>query len=258
MDAADHILLAIDAKEVLTGLRVAEREDPIVVRHGGPDDDFGTVGGQYSVAELQDLLALWQYRMGQLGQAYANASPSWVAKDPSAFIDFTNDWNALQARYAAALKAAQTALGMASYYYVTVPNSLIPANAEYVGLMKAMRQCAPPDGCPVQKGDWADLFARLSAVTQVIDHPPQPKATDADVQAFKATAQADVVAQVSGAQLAGPLPASVVTGLQNPFVWMARHKTALVMGAAALAVLVLVPVLLPPLKLLKGAAALAV
>ena len=265
MDTADRILLAIEAREVWDGFRALSAHEepfglePVVCSDGG--DDFGTIAGSYSVAELQDLIALWQYRMAQLAQSYADASPSWVQKDSKAFIEFTNDWNVLQNRYAAALKDAQAKVGIAAYTlpYVGMPNSVIPAQDEYVGLMKAMRQCAPPDGCPVQKGDWADLWQRLSAITSVPDHPPQPTATDADLEAFKAGTQADIVAQVTGAQAptAGPLPASWVTGTGGPLGFLSNHKTAIVLGLVLVAAAVTIPILAGPLKMLKGAAALA-
>jgi hypothetical protein len=280
--AADRILMKLDAYECL-GLELphvrtrvpvrrqrAEATDgfePVVVSNG-PEDDFGTVGGQYTIAELQDLVNLWTYRMAQLTKAYADFSPAWVAKDSAAFIDWTNDWNVLQKRYATALDAANSAILMARLN-ITTPNYLIAAQPQYDGMAKAMRACYPPDGCPVAKGDWDDLFNRLTVAARSlgasppVDAPPQPTATDADRKAFASTAGIDVAAQATGAQAAstGPLPTGLAKRLQGAgppgfpspktLVWVA---VAVVGG---ILVMSLLPVLLLPGKLAKGVAAAA-
>jgi hypothetical protein len=235
MTAAERILLRLDAHECW-GSKGRSRPpatlDPVVVSRG-PPAVFGTVLGAQSIAELQDLISVWTYRMQQLGQAYGDFSPTWVARDSMAFVDWTNDWVRLQNRYSAALKNAQSAVTLSRLSFAT-PASLIPAQAEFTALAKAMRQCYPPDGCPVVKGDWSDLFDRLTLAAKgagaqpPADNPPQPVARDVDIQAFAATAPVDVVAQATGAQKGGPLP----LGASG---WLSKHKTALVVGGVILA-----------------------
>jgi len=267
MDAAERILLSLDAYECLPQ-RVRQRHvsvEPVVVRHSATADFGTTVNGLYTVAELQDIMASWAYRMQQLGQAYANISPAWVARDSATYIAWTNDWNAIQTRYNAALKQAQTAVTLASINVLT-PNSLIPAQLEYAGLMKAMRQSYPPDGGPQTKGDFDDLNLRLSAAAALLGvqppqyaNMPQPVATDVAQQIFAATAPVDPIAQFTGAQKAGPLPAA--PGGLSWLAWIEKHKTAIVVGGVVIVggilLLEIIPVIAIPLKAIKGIAALA-
>lgn len=269
MNAAEQILLSLDAYECLSP-RVRRMQmdlEPVVVNHGEADDFGTTINGLYTIAELQDIMASWAYRMQQLGQAYANISPAWVARDNASFIAWTNDWNALQARYNAALKQAQTAVTLATVNVFT-PNSLIPAQLEYTGLMKAMRQSYPPDGGPQTKGDFDDLNLRLSAASTLLGTPaaaptypamPQPQATDVAQQVFAASAPADPVAQFVGAQKAGPLPNA--PGGLSWLAWIEKHKTAIVVGGVVVVggilLLEIIPVIAIPLKAVKGFAALA-
>jgi hypothetical protein len=275
VNAAERILLSLDAHECWGPTRVRTSVvrhvavEPLVIDRGV--DTFGTVLGQNSLAELQDLLNLWAYRMAQLTKAYGDFSPAWVTRDATGFVDWTNDWTKLQNRYNAAVSAANSAMLTGTLNPLT-PNSMIPAGPAYNGLIKAMRQCAPPDGCPVTKGDWADLFTRLTVAAKTfggappVDKPPQPQATDVDVQAFAATAPVDVVAQVTGAQAAttGPLPADLAKSLQSGgkdtwslLLWLAEHQRLLIIGGVAIAGGILffsiLPVLMLPAKLAKTA-----
>lgn len=259
MTPAQKVLLALDANDCWPSAR-ARVEDVVFAQKGGAT--FGTVGGQQSVAELQDLLTLWAGRMQNLDTWYGQASPIWVGKDSTAFISFTNDWNALHARYDAALKGANAAVTAARLSFAT-PNAMIPAQQQYNGLMKAMRQCAPPDGCPVVKGDWADLYSRAAAVSSFLgiapppDAPTQPVAVDLDQSLFAATAPIDIVAQATGAQKAGPLGPSALSWL----AWVGKHKKLLLVGGVVLAGGVVLTYVAPALGLaakgVKGIAALA-
>ena len=160
----------------------------------------------------------------------------------------------MHARYATALAAAKSAGSS------LIPDAMNPAQAQFDALSKAMRQCYPPDGCPVAKGDWDDLYNRAAAVSASLgiapppDSPPQPVATDVDQSAFAATAPLDVVAQVTGAQKAGPLN---ISALQ----WVLAHKTLLIVGGAVLAGGIVLSYVAPMLGLaakgFKGVAALA-
>ncbi len=264
MDDAARILLLLEAHDIVgrAGIR-ASRPEPVVVDLGHAS--FGTIGGAASFADLQDLVTLWEYRMGQMANSFGAFSPTWVQRDANGFIDWSSDWAALQKRYDPAHQAATSALSAA--VYTPIPNAVNPAGSLYTNLQKAMRKCAPPDGCPVVKGDWADLFARLTAAQKalgsapVVDAPPQPTAMDADLSLYSATAPLDLVAQVTGQQKAGPLPTNWLAELDSVLAWMKAHREALVLGGAVVAggvVLGLVlPMLLAPLKAAKTLAAVA-
>jgi hypothetical protein len=260
MNAAARILLQLDAQDIWAEGRVRSSNadavlfgvEPVVVAGGG--DQFGTLAGLITTGELQDAVNLWTYRMKQLAQAYADFSPAWVARDQAGYIAWTNDWTALQTRMSAALADANATF------------TLTPAQTRYDALAKAARACYPPDGCPVVKGDWSDLFDRLNAAKAasgspaVVDNPPQPTAVDYDIQAFKATAPVDVVAQVTGAQLSGPLPGN--SPLLGFLKWVTAHEEGILIGGALVIGGVLLvqflPAIMLPFKVGKGIAALAV
>jgi hypothetical protein len=131
------------------------------------------LGGQLTLAELEDFLALCEFRMGQIADAYAKVVPSWVAKDPNAFIDWSTDWSTLQDRYREAAAKAKVAIEAAELPF------LVTATELYTAVARSMKQ-AYPDG-PVRKGDWAELRTRLAQVTPIPDgEPPKPKAINAD------------------------------------------------------------------------------
>lgn len=186
------------SKKLLTALQQVQVSRPA---------DFGTIGGKQTVAELKDLLALWNERMNLLQGAFTGFSARWMQADPNGFNDFMNDWVHLNERYQAAVTASNQDLSLAKIN--PLPEDAIVAQTSYDQLSKAMRQCYPPDGCPVQKGDWDDLYARYNAAAQqfggslVVDKPPQPTAPDIDQQALATTAPLDVVGMITG-QIAPP------------------------------------------------------
>lgn len=190
------------------------QEEPVLIRHTA-EASFGTIAGQQTIAELQDLMNVYAGRMTNMTNAYASVSPAWSQKDSTGFVDFTNDWNALQSRYNAAQSAAHTAV--VESIINPLPASAIPAQAEYDGLLKAFRQCAPPDGCPLTKGDWEDLFNRLTVATKLynvpapVDNPPQPTATDVDQQAIANTS--GIVPVAKG--ILGVLPSGQSGGIMS-------------------------------------------
>ena len=268
MTPGQKVLLRLEANACWPGARVSRTPARVraverVVIPGGASD-FGTIAGAQTVAELQDLVNLWSTRMSQLTQAYADFSPTWVAKDAQGYEAWTNDWNALQARYQAALSNANSAITAAKINVFT-PNNMIPAPTEYLALSKAMLQCYPPDGCPQAKGDWSDLFDRLTAAqkaagtTMLVDAPPQPTATDVDLKVFAATAPVDPIAQLTGQQAGGPIPPGLMGQLTGLSKWLAAHKTALEVGAVVVGAGILISLVLPavmvPLKVAKVAAA---
>jgi hypothetical protein len=188
---------------------------------------FGTIGGQQTVAELKDLVNLWTERVNSLQTAFSAFSAKWMAADPNGFNAWMNDWVHLLSRRDAAMVTVNEQIKAASSN--PLPDSAIVAQAGYDALSKAMRQCYPPDGCPVQTGDWDDLFSRLTDATNQyggtapVDNPPQPTATDIDQGVLATTAPLDVIAQITGG-LAPTLPG---TGI---LAWMLDHKTIILIG----------------------------
>ncbi len=226
-----------------------EGMEPVVVRHG-PDDDFGTVNGAQTIAEVQDLLKNWDARMADLGREVNAFSGQWRAADPTAFDDFDRDQAALSIRYNKASSDAKAVISDSSWN--PMPASMIPAQGAFDNIMKAIRQCYPPDGCPTSKGDFDDLYNRLSAAKAAASLPPpvmttiQPTAQDTDLKVFNATAPLDVIAPIVGDT--APKPGSPLA----VFAWMYKHRVALTAGAVVVVggvvVLQFLPLLMLPAK----------
>jgi hypothetical protein len=177
----------------------------LAVLHAATSDFGTTYTGAQSIDDLKTALTNWDVRMKALADAYAAASPAWSASDQAGFVDWTNDWNALQARYNAAVSSANSAVQFASFSLM--PGSTISAQTEYDVLAKAMRQCYPPDGCPTQKGDFDDLHNRITVAATAAGTPApdyskmvQPTTTDWDMKVFAATASVDPIATLTGQQ----------------------------------------------------------
>jgi hypothetical protein len=174
------------------------------------DEDYATAKAQ------------WAARMQRLGAAYDAFAQKWAASDPAKFADWTSDWKALQARYAAALANAG-------------PFTL--NSTSYDSLMKAMRQCYPPGSCPVGKGDWDDLFNRLTVATKAAGAaPPQDVPAHLVPQtfgeaAYAKTAPLDVVASATGEQ-------ARKTALSWFDELTGELKTALIVGGVVVAVVI--------------------
>ena len=141
-----------------------------------------TVLGQQTVAELRDLLAAKDYTVRQIEQAYKDFASTWEKRDASAFTDWTADWHTFRRRYDAARASAQHAIDGAKLNPLS--DSLLPADAEYQGVLHALKQV---DGT-ITRGDLQDLYNRITAAgkTPDVSQTPQPKAPDEDLRAYKA------------------------------------------------------------------------
>jgi hypothetical protein len=142
--------------------------------------------GQYSIAELVDLLAAKDYLLNQTETAYN----TWLAANPGSSPDasFASDWQAMKDRYAAARSKAQTAIDLAKLN-VFVSNTLMPAQAEYVAVLQSMTKSATGDGGTTWgPGDIVDLENRLGNAGVKVDtsQMPQPKkGSDADLSTYQ-------------------------------------------------------------------------
>lgn len=198
---------------------------------------YSETGLYVSDDDLNTSRAQWAARMKQLGDAYNTFAPVWKASDPAAFTDWTNDWNALQARYKAAL---------ANTGFFTLNST------SWESLQKAMRQGYPPSSAPTVKGDWHDLFDRLTVATKSAGATP-PKDVPAHLipqtsgeRAYADTAKYDVIASATGAQA----PSTAAGGFLK---WLDDHKTAIIVGVTVVGGVVVLGVLSPYARLLSAA-----
>jgi hypothetical protein len=193
-----------------------------VAGFGVGDVGSAATGLYVSDDDLNTARAQWAARMQQLGAAYDAFAKTWASRDPQAFADWTSDWKALQARYT-------NALGNAGLFTLN--------STSYNSLMKAMRACFPPSSCQTSKGDWEDLFNRLTIATKAagasppVDVPGHLVGQTFGERLFAETAPLDVVASATGEQ-ARSTALSWFDKLTGEF------KTALIIGGVVVAVIV--------------------
>jgi hypothetical protein len=237
-------------------------EPELFASASGGASDFGTINGQQTIDELKDTVSLWEERMTSLGNSFAAFSPTWVGRDVQTMAAWSDDYQALTNRYSAAHAAAQSAISLAAWN--PLPGNMIVAQKEFDGLAKAMRQNYPPDSATTKKGDWFDLYNRLhdaqtaAGAPPIEDHPPQPQATDVDLQALQVSQPFDPIAVLTGALAppkTGPLSVPPFTWLK----WLVDHKKGVMIAGGVLVggvvLFSVMPILLLPAKLAKGATA---
>jgi hypothetical protein len=184
-------------------LHAAYAQPPVQPAKPAAVDIGATVAGVNSIADVQDLITLWDYRIQQLGNSFAEFGPTWVSKDPTTFADWSNDWANLQARYGAAKSSAQTSITLAKLNPLS--NDEIADQSDYDAIMKAVEQnYAGPGGWPDAKGDWHDLYTRLNAarassgLTATPDAPPQPRSADPSLAVLGDTSGVSVLDKLGG------------------------------------------------------------
>ena len=69
------------------------------------DDLFGA--DSHSLVNIIDFRLAGDYKLAQLGKAYADFTGAWLKKDPAGYASFTNDWMLLQKRWAEATVASR-------------------------------------------------------------------------------------------------------------------------------------------------------
>lgn len=194
--------------------------------------DFGTVAGQNTVAEVKDLITLWDTRVQQMTNGYNKIGKDWMTSNPSEHQDWFNDYQAMLTRYNTAKSDAQKSMSDDSWN--PLPDSMIPLQNGYDNISKAMQQNYPPDGATQAKGDWKDLFQRLNNAgvevagyksaqggqgSLVVDNPSQPVATDVDQQ---------IIQKTSPVQL-------IVNNWLNIVKWIETHpKTMIAIGVVVI------------------------
>lgn len=154
---------------------------------------FGSVLGKMTVAEADELIKAKDYDFTQIAQKYIQVGPNWRERNPAEYADFMKDYMALMDRWATAKQAVQKKLTVLAAGFSLLPNSAIPAQAEYDQLLEALTRTPGR----WQKGDIQDIHDRLSKAgiaanvgPVVYPNQPQPKAPDLDIKPYQA---ADVV-----------------------------------------------------------------
>lgn len=122
-----------------------------------------TIFGSYTVAELIDLLSAKDYEIEQIQKAIDSR------KGAAVDATFAADWKALQDRYNAAKTVANAAIAIAKV--TPGPNSLIVADSEYQGVLKAVKQ----DPSTITKGDLQDIHNRLDSAGSAPSYPNMPQ-----------------------------------------------------------------------------------
>ena len=153
--------------------------------------------GQYTIAELKDLLKAKDFEVQKVQSAYDNFKGQWSSSDPDTASAWLNDWNALLARYNAAKQNANIEISLVTFS--PVPDNVNPADAEYQAVLRSLQQT---EGT-VSPGDLQDLFSRVSAALAAANQKPisevglpQPAASsDFDENTLKA---ADATIKAAG------------------------------------------------------------
>lgn len=212
-----------------TSLVVSSPEyDVVTTREVG--DDFGVLGlgvGEHTYLEVLDRLKSGDYELSQLGNAFGAFNVPWMTKDPAAFADFANDWMSLQGRWAAAKAVAQS------------PSLALPfadTTSAYNGLLRALKQGAPPGSAPIRKGDYDDLYQRFVKAGGHVDlsQMPQPTAPDLGRAILAATAPVDYWSMITGGEKPQGPAADLIHPLADLYAWWRRNEhTIVVLGMIA-------------------------
>lgn len=196
-------------------------EEPLAIAHVGTDTFgassygagiFGGVAlGGPSISDTIDLMKSGDYKVSQLGKAFGDFTGTWVGKDPGGWADFSNDWLALQGRWAAAKVAAKSPA-------LALPFADIgPA---YAGLLKAL------DSSPIQKGDLQDLVQRIEKAggSTNFSKMPQPKGPDLGLGILKATAPVDYLGMLTGQEVGKGPAGKEIDFLSKALAFWQEHK----------------------------------
>lgn len=133
-------------------------------------DDFGTIAGAHTIAEVKDLIKAHQYTIDQTERAYNAKAFELSRSNPQANQLWLNDWRILRARWDSAVAKAQQEIDS----WRVMPDNLSEAEAEYIGLIQAIQLSYPE--LRVSYGDLTDLVGRLSDLGAAPDlsQTPQP------------------------------------------------------------------------------------
>jgi hypothetical protein len=188
---------------------------------------FGEIGGQKSLADVQDLLASIEYRMVQLRTALGQVDPSKV-KDHTKFAELLVDAGNLQTRVTRAIDSAKSTISGGAF--TMLPASYTPMQAPFDRLMQAIKQGYPPDGAQVRRGDYDDVVNRIKQIGGVaVDNSqvPQPRAADPDRRFIVSTAPLARAVEGAGRELE-----KQGGDLFDFYRWASAHKTEIAIVGA--------------------------
>jgi hypothetical protein len=162
-----------------------------------------------------------------MAAALSSVNPATV-KDPKAFAALMVDAGNLMTRINAATTRADAAIKLGAY--AVTPLAYTPGQGAYDALLKAIRQNAPPDGAPLQRGDLDDVVNRISQVGGVkvdFSQMPQPRAKDPDQQFITTTAPLAHAVDDAYAAAKAAAEAAAKDGKDafDFLKWMHDHKT---------------------------------
>lgn len=137
--------------------------------------------GQWTIAELKDLIADKDDEMRALKNGLAAFGPTWGVKDKDAYVAWLKDYSALCSRYARARKNGDLTIQAARLSPLS--DDMQPANDAYVAILRALQKV---EGTRTP-GDKLDLMIRMTDAGGKLEfHPPPQTAKDWDLLVFKA------------------------------------------------------------------------
>jgi hypothetical protein len=158
------------------------------------NNPFGkTLFGDWSLAELQELIDAKDKEFQVLDSAYANTQSSqWP--NPQVQGDWVNDWTSLKSRYNQAKSAALNVISIAKANFLAPPLSMTTAEPYYSNVIHALKQ----NPNTITKGDLDDVHQRLNAIKPIPTYTvPQPsKANDFATSLSQVLAPLDPIGDV--------------------------------------------------------------
>jgi hypothetical protein len=155
------------------------------------NNPFGkTLLGDWSLAELQELLAAKDKEFQVLDSAYANTSANqW--SNPQVQADWVSDWMALKNRYNQAKSTALNVISVANSNFLAPPLTMTTAEPYYTNVLRAIKQ----NPNTITKGDLDDVHNRLNSIKPIPAYTvPQPsKANDFATTVSQALAPFDPI-----------------------------------------------------------------
>lgn len=193
--------------------------------------EFGTVNGQYTIAELIDLLAAKDEEIKRIDDAFTAFAPTY----PGDFGAWQTAWTTLKSNYNNAKSSAQNQITAAKLN--VVPNNMIVADQAYKDVLTSLnpswqQNTAAPNSL-------SDLQNQLTKMGATVDNSPLPQPTpgsDVDLTALKGANQTIQNVEKAEQAILGGAKGAVKALLPKNFWWY-------VAAAAAASVIVLPKVL---------------
>jgi len=163
--------------------------------------------GQYTISDLKALLAAKTHDVNALSDAFKAFHAEWARKDGAALANWLTDWGAFWNRWQTALSNAKTIIATSNVS--PIPASQFLADGAYKSVLRALTRTQGQ----IQKGDFQDLYSRLSRAGAQVDMTgaPQTSTRDLDLDMYNATNKA--AHAIEKVPLVGPLLGSAMQDL---------------------------------------------